>query len=171
MWRVDSNYQLRQHEAVFWPTRLEPTSSSDKPKRGGQTKRIPAVVLSGEDFTYNLKGLSNNTYYNVVIRSQNKFGWSPYSKSFTFQTLDKEKASMKLQNKQEIALFKGEGPLKSEPVVSCASVTRCNILPAVLLVITAHLLQVSRLLCSPDIANTCSRSYPLLTCLRKTRKN
>ena len=35
---------------------------------GGQTKRIPAVVLSGEDFTYNLKGLSNNTYYNVVIR-------------------------------------------------------------------------------------------------------
>ena len=24
-------------------------------------------------------------------RSQNKFGWSPYSQSFTFQTLDKEK--------------------------------------------------------------------------------
>ena len=44
------------------------------------------------------------------------------------------------------------GPLKSEPVVSCASVTRCNILPAVLLVITAHLLQVSHFLCSLDIA-------------------
>ena len=26
-----------------------------------------------------------------LCRSQNKFGWSPYSKSFTFQTLDKEK--------------------------------------------------------------------------------
>ena len=63
------------------------------------------------------------------------------------------------------------GPLKSEPVVSCASVTRCNILPAVLLVITAHLLQVSHFLSSLDIANTCSRSYPLLTSLRKTRKN
>ena len=22
VWRVDSNYQLRQHEAVFWPKRL-----------------------------------------------------------------------------------------------------------------------------------------------------
>jgi len=122
VWRVDSNYQLRQHEAVFWPTRLEPLVGSGKPPRSGQTKRIPSVILSGEDFTYNLKGLSNNTYYNVVIRSQNKFGWSPYSQSFTFQTLDKEKASMKLQNKQDIALFKGEGPLKSEPVVSLAVV-------------------------------------------------
>ena len=67
--------------------------------------------------------------------------------------------------------MKFSGPLKSEPVVSCASVTRCNILLAVLLVITAYLLQVSHLLCSLDIANTCSRSYPLLTCLRKTRKH
>merc|ERR1740123_2824629 len=122
LWRVDSNYQLRQHEAVFWPTRLEAVVGSGKPPRIGQTKRIPSVALAGDDFTYNLKGLSNNPYYNVVIRSQNKFGWSPYSQSFTFQTLDKEKASMKLQNKQDIAVFKGEGPLKSEPVVSLAVV-------------------------------------------------
>ena len=47
--------------------------------------------------------------YNTIFRSQNKFGWSPYSEAFTFQTLDKEKASMKLQNKQVITVFKGEG--------------------------------------------------------------
>ena len=45
-----------------------PMVDSGKPPRSGQTKRIPSVVLSGEDYTYNLKGLSNNTYYNVVIR-------------------------------------------------------------------------------------------------------
>ena len=46
----------------------DPMVDSGKPPRSGQTKRIPSVVLSGEDYTYNLKGLSNNTYYNVVIR-------------------------------------------------------------------------------------------------------
>ena len=46
----------------------DPMVESGKPPRSGQTKRIPSVVLSGEDYTYNLKGLSNNTYYNVVIR-------------------------------------------------------------------------------------------------------
>lgn len=135
MWQVESHYQLRQHEAVFWPTRLDPMVDSGKPPRSGQTKRIPSVVLSGEDYTYNLKGLSNNTYYNVVIRSQNKFGWSPYSQPFTFQTLDKEKASMKLQNKQDIAVFKGEGPLKSEPVVSSAVVLTSQLLPKLLLLL------------------------------------
>lgn len=121
VWRVDSSYHIRQHEAVFWPTNLDPRSGDSLPPKTAQSKRIPsAITVDRDGFSYNLKGLTNNTYYDVVIRSQNKFGWSPYSQSFTFQTLDKEKASMKLQNKQDITVFQGEGPLKSEPVVSAS---------------------------------------------------
>jgi len=120
LWQVDSAYQMRQHEAVFWPTHLG-ISGDHHPPRSAQSKRVPKALPVEGGLSYNLKGLSNNTYYNVIIRSQNKFGWSPYSLPFTFQTLDKEKASMKLQNKQDITVFKGEGPLKSEPVVSAVS--------------------------------------------------
>jgi len=121
VWRVESSYHIRQHEAVFWPTNLDLATGGSLPPKSAQSKRIPsAVTLDREGFSYNLKGLTNNTYYDVVIRSENKHGWSPYSQSFTFQTLDKEKASMKLQNKQDIPVFKGEGPLKSEPVVSAS---------------------------------------------------
>ena len=55
-------------DAVTDAEMQDPMVDSGKPPRSGQTKRIPSVVLSGEDYTYNLKGLSNNTYYNVVIR-------------------------------------------------------------------------------------------------------
>ena len=51
----------------------------------------------------------NNTYYDVVLRAENKFGWSPYSQVFTFQTLEKDKATMKLQDQQIIPLFEGQG--------------------------------------------------------------
>ena len=47
--------------------------------------------------------------YNNISRSQNKFGWSPFYFPFTFQTLEKEKASKKLQNKQDITVFKENG--------------------------------------------------------------
>ena len=77
------------------------------PPKDSQIKRIPSLPKS-EDYTYNLKGLYNNTYYDVVLIAQNKFGWSPYSEVFTFQTLEKDKATMKLQN-QVIPIFEGQG--------------------------------------------------------------
>ena len=39
-----------------------------QPPKAAQSKRIPSHHLAGSDFTYNLKGLSNNTDYYVVIR-------------------------------------------------------------------------------------------------------
>ena len=33
-----------------------------------------------------VQGLQNNTFYDVMVRSQNKYGWSPYSKVQTFRT-------------------------------------------------------------------------------------
>lgn len=140
VWSVDSAYQLRQHEAVFWPSHVAISPGDQRPPKNAQSsKRIPALPPVGETLTYNLKGLSNNTYYNVVIRSQNKFGWSPYSEAFTFQTLDKEKASMKLQNKQVITVFKGEGPLKSEPVVSSGHLPHIILSPLKLLLLSLFL--------------------------------
>jgi len=119
VWEVQSEYQIKQHEAVFWPASEDATF--DIPPKESQSKRIPSLPKA-EDYTYNLKGLQNNTYYDVVIRAQNKFGWSPYSEVFTFQTLEKDKATMKLQNQQVIPIFEGQGPLKSpEPVVSDSS--------------------------------------------------
>jgi len=118
VWEVKSEYQIKQHDAVFWPASQD--TALDIPPKESQSKRIPSLPKS-EDYSYNLKGLHNNTYYDVVIRAQNKFGWSPYSEVFTFQTLEKDKATMKLQNQQVIPIFEGQGPLKSEPVVSDSS--------------------------------------------------
>ena len=59
---------------------------------------------SGQRNRYNMMGLQNNTVYHVTVRSQNKFGWSPYSSIFTFQTLDKLKLSLTLQEKPELGL-------------------------------------------------------------------
>ena len=73
-WKVeqvtkDCQKKYKKRENIFADVdNQEAVDESGKPPRSGQTKRIPSVVLSGEDFTYNLKGLSNNTYYNVVIR-------------------------------------------------------------------------------------------------------
>ena len=53
---------------------------------------------------YNMMGLQNNTVYHVTVRSQNKFGWSPYSRIFTFQTMDKLKLSLTLQEKPGLVL-------------------------------------------------------------------
>ena len=53
---------------------------------------------------YNMMGLQNNTVYHVTVRSQNKFGWSPYSSIFTFQTMDKLKLSLTLQEKPALVL-------------------------------------------------------------------
>jgi len=147
VWQVDSAYLMRQHEAAFWPKRLAHAVVGQPPK-AAQSKRIPSHHLAGSDFTYNLKGLSNNTDYYVVIRSQNKFGWSPYSQAFTFQTLNKEKASMKLQNKQDIEVFKGEGPLKSEPVVSSGPLA-APLLPSLLIPSLFASLRLPSLITSP----------------------
>ncbi len=38
-----------------------------------------------------VKGLRNNTFYDVRVRTQNKWGWSPFSLTFTFHTVDKGK--------------------------------------------------------------------------------
>jgi len=115
LWEVHSQYTIKHHEAVFWPSSKE--ALHNVPPKISQSKRIPSLPKS-EEYTYNLKGLQNNTYYDVVLRAENKFGWSPYSQVFTFQTLEKDKATMKLQDQQIIPLFEGQGPLKSEPVVS-----------------------------------------------------
>ena len=56
-------------------------------------------IRSGVENGYSIMGLHNNTYYNVMLRSQNKFGWSPFSAVFTFQTLDKLKLTLTLQEK------------------------------------------------------------------------
>ena len=47
--------------------------------------------------SYNMMGLQNNTFYNVMVRSQNKFGWSLYSQVHVFQTMDKVKLGLTLQ--------------------------------------------------------------------------
>ena len=62
------------------------------------------VSESGQRKRYNMMGLQNNTVYHVTVRSQNKFGWSPYSSVFTFQTLDKLKLSLTLQEKPGLVL-------------------------------------------------------------------
>jgi hypothetical protein len=47
----------------------ELSRAEGRPPKSAQSKRIPSGALTGgRDYTYNLKGLSNNTYYNVVIR-------------------------------------------------------------------------------------------------------
>ena len=170
LWEVHSQYTIKHHEAVFWPSskvritelfakqkrneifalfflyEIYPKAWSDRvlsfclflckcssktpskckhkshlqdvinnvPPKNSQSKRIPSLPKS-EEYTYNLKGLQNNTYYDVVLRAENKFGWSPYSKVFTFQTLEKDKATMKLQDQQIIPLFEGQG----KKVLSC----------------------------------------------------
>ena len=171
VWEVKSEYNIKHHEAVFWPasqvrigTNIKETTKwelgntkfsflfefyfyqdcvlffpainalqrgpsklwstyhfqdalFDIPPKGSQSKRIPSLPKS-EEYNYNLKGLQNNTYYNVVIRAQNKFGWSPYSDVFTFQTLEKDKATMKLQNQQVIPIFEGQGKKQFAVILS-----------------------------------------------------
>jgi len=39
--------------------------------------------------TYSMNGLKPNTLYVVTIRTQNKWGWSPFSDVKSFHTLDK----------------------------------------------------------------------------------
>ena len=62
------------------------------------------VSESPDTNRYNMMGLQNNTVYHVILRSQNKFGWSPYSGIFTFQTMDKLKLSLTLQEKPALGL-------------------------------------------------------------------
>ena len=57
-------------------------------------------------------GLHNNTVYNVKLRSQNKFGWSPFSDVFTFQTMDKHKMSLTLQEKPTNSILDSQGKNK-----------------------------------------------------------
>jgi len=76
------------------------------------------IFRSGTESGYTVMGLQNNTVYDVKLRSQNKFGWSPFSHVFTFQTMDKHKLSLTLQEKPSNPILDSQGPLKSEPVVS-----------------------------------------------------
>ena len=75
--------------------------ASQAPPGHAQTRRVPGRMVEQEGGTnrYNMMGLQNNTNYKVIVRSQNKFGWSLYSRIFTFQTMDKVKLSLTLQEK------------------------------------------------------------------------
>ena len=52
--------------------------------------------------SYTMMGLQNNTGYAVVVRSQNQFGWSPFSRALKFQTMDKVKLGLTLQEKPRV---------------------------------------------------------------------
>jgi hypothetical protein len=119
-WSVKSHYHIKIHEAQVWPVIHD--GSVPIPPKTAQTKRI-RMRKDEDPFTYNIKGLKNNTSYDIRIRSENQHGWSPYSETFTFQTLDKEEMPMEVVKKpSETHIYEGEGkfiePLKSEPVTS-----------------------------------------------------
>lgn len=122
-WSVQSSYSSLQHEIIYWEanrqTQIDNLQHSLAPPSYAHTRRVPGLMVSesGNRNRYNMMGLQNNTVYHVTVRSQNKFGWSPYSSIFTFQTMDKLKMSLTLQEKPELVLDT-QGPLKSEPVVS-----------------------------------------------------
>jgi len=122
-WSVKSHYSIKIHEAQVWAVIHD--GNVPIPPKTAQTKRI-RMRIDEDPFTYNIKGLKNNTSYDIRIRSQNQYGWSPYSKTFTFQTLDKEEMPMEVIKKpSETGIYEGEGkflePLKSEPVTSRCS--------------------------------------------------
>ena len=67
------------------------------------------IFRSGTESGYTVMGLQNNTVYKVKLRSQNKFGWSPFSQVFTFQTMDKHKLSLTLQEKPSNPILDSQG--------------------------------------------------------------
>ena len=125
-WAVQSSYNILQHEIIYWPASRQTQVTAHivwlssplyslqvdslqtwlNPPSEAHTRRVPGLMVSesAERNKYNMMGLQNNTVYHVTVRSQNKFGWSPYSSIFTFQTLDKLKLSLTLQEKPGLVL-------------------------------------------------------------------
>jgi len=119
VWTVESQYPLLQHEIIYWILGTRDPRDPRDPPDHAVTRRVPGPMASrsGNESRYTVMGLHNNTFYNVMLRSQNKFGWSPFSSVFTFQTMDKLKLTLTLQEPNS-NILDTQGPLKSEPVVS-----------------------------------------------------
>lgn len=116
IWSVESDYSLLQHEVVYWPL----SSGSDiSPPATAHTRRVPAAMATSTEGEqrYTIMGLGNSTVYGLMVRSQNKFGWSPFSPVVSFHTVARVRADNK--GKQN-SVLDSQGPLKSEPVVSAS---------------------------------------------------
>ncbi|XP_023340168.1 lachesin [Eurytemora carolleeae] len=116
-WEVLSSYLISSHELVYWEAD-KVQSSTPVPPKSAHYRRVFAALSEG-GYTYNMKGLQNNTFYDVIVRSQNKYGWSPYSTVFTFRTAEIDKTPLEVRIPAETSrpIYEGQA-IAPEPVTS-----------------------------------------------------
>ena len=82
VWEVVSKYPPVTHQVTIW----EVHNGSQEPTKDSVTRQIHS---SENLVTYSLNGLHPSTFYGVSCRTRNKWGWSPFSDTAPFRTLDK----------------------------------------------------------------------------------
>jgi len=116
-WQLTSSYTIINHEIVYW--QADQVASGSIPPKTSHIRRVIAEQTTTGGFKYSMKGLQNNTFYDVMVRSQNKHGWSPYSPVQTFRTaqLDKEPLEVRVPSETIRPLYQGQ-KIDPAPVTS-----------------------------------------------------